>query len=96
MTNDELMRRFLIVLSQGKLGGGIKLHVDSIEGVDQNARVEFTRDGPLWVLDVVVPKDQWGRVIDRCGQVKCRKCETYINYDYPDGSKRALCAKHDG
>lgn len=95
MVDNELMRKFLIILAQGKGDGEIKLHVDSLEGVNPAARVEFYRHGPLMVMRVQVVKDRWGRVVDRCGQVKCLKCDTYINYDYPDGSKRVYCAKHD-
>jgi len=91
--NEELMRQFLIVLAKGK--GEIKLHVDSLAAVDPNARIEFERDGPLMVMSVKVYKDEWGRVIDRCGQVKCLKCDVYVNYDYPDGSKREYCAEHE-
>lgn len=40
-------------------------------------------------------KDPWGRTIDHCGQLQCGKCDTWVNYDYPDGSKREFCSNHD-
>lgn len=93
--DSELMRQFLIILAQGKPGGEIKLHWQSLKTVDPNARLKFHRDGPLMVLSIEVVKDEWGRVIDRCGQVKCVQCDVYVNYCYPDGSKRELCSEHD-
>jgi len=93
--DNELMRQFLIVLAQGKRGEEIKLHVDTLEAVDPNARINFHRDGPLMVMSLEIVKDEWGRVIDRCGQVKCLKCDVYVNYCYPDGSKRTHCSQHD-
>lgn len=95
MISDELMRQFLIVIAQGNSTGEIKLHVDSLEGVNPNARVEFHRDGPVMVMRVQVMKDRWGRVVDRCGQIKCGKCDVFVNYDYPDGSKREYCSDHE-
>lgn len=93
--DEELMRKFLIILAEGKRGGEIKLHVDSLEAVEDAKRIKFERDGPLMVMSVWVEKDDWGRVIDRCGQVKCLKCEVRVNYCYSDGSKREHCSKHD-
>lgn len=90
---EELMRQFLIVLAQER--GGLKLSLAALEAVDPNTRVEFYRDGPLMAMKLTVPKDRWGRVLDRCGQVKCLKCDVSINYAYSDGSKRTLCAKHE-
>jgi len=90
--NEELMRQFLIVLSKGEK---IELPMDSLKAVGEDARIRFTQKGSLMVMSVNVVKDRWGRVVDRCGQVKCLKCDTYINYDYPDGSKRTLCAQHE-
>lgn len=92
---EELMRKFLIILGESRGGEEIKLHLTSLETVDPNARLRFRRNGPHMVMSVEVVKDRWGRVVDRCGQVKCLKCDTYINYDYPDGSKRTLCAQHE-
>lgn len=93
--NEELMRQFLIILAQGKPGGEIKLHWKSLEAVDQNARINFHRDGQVMVMSVEVVKDKWGRVIDRCGQIKCGKCDVHVNYEYPGGSKREYCSDHD-
>lgn len=94
--DSELMRQFLIVLANsGNRGGEIKLHIGSLDVVDPNARISFNRDGPLMVMSVEVVKDRWGRVVDRCGQIKCGKCDVYVNYDYPDGSKRTHCAQHE-
>lgn len=90
--DNELMRAFLIVLAKGEK---IELPVDSLKAVGEDARIRFKKKGSLMVMSVHVVKDRWGRVIDRCGQVKCLKCDTYINYDYPDGSKRTHCGQHE-
>ena len=90
---DELMRKFLISLCKSKRGGEIKVPMKTLE--DQNTRLNFRRDGRFMVLSLEVVKDQWGRIVDRCGQVKCLKCDVYINYSYSDGSKRTLCAQHE-
>jgi hypothetical protein len=93
--NDDLMRRFLIVLAQGERNREIVLHVDSLEGVNPAMRLEFKRNGPLMIMTAYVVKDRWGREVDRCGQVKCGKCDVRVNYDYPDGSKREFCSEHE-
>jgi hypothetical protein len=94
-SDQELMRQFLIILSKGKPGEEIKLHIDTLDAVDENLRISFKRDGPLMVMSAEVVKDEWGRIVDRCGQVKCLNCDVRINYDYPDGSKREYCARHE-
>ena len=93
----DLMRKFLIVLASMKQRGGeIKIGIDSLDAVDDNARISFNRDGPLMVMSFEVVKDRWGRVIDRCGQVKCLDCSVRVNYSYSDGTKRERCSDHDG
>ena len=92
---EELMRQFLITLCQDRPGGEIKLHQKALKAVDPNIRINFRRDGHMVVMSLEVVKDEWGRVIDRCGQVKCLKCDTYVNYCYSDGSKRTVCAEHE-
>ena len=89
--DTELMRKFLITMSHGDL----VVSLEALKAVDPNARLEFYRDGPLVVMRVKVLKDKWGRTIDRAGQVKCLKCDVWVNYDYPDGSKREYCSEHE-
>lgn len=93
--DSELMRQFLIVLCQGKPDGEIKLDCSTLDAVGQDARLNFRRKGQHMVLSVKVVKDRWGRVVDRCGQIKCEKCDVYVNYEYSDGSKRTHCAQHE-
>jgi hypothetical protein len=95
LNDDQLTRQFLVSLCGSSPGGEIKLPMAALDAVDENGRLRFRRAGKFIVLSVKVVKDRWGRIVDRCGQVKCLDCDTYINYDYPDGSKRTHCAQHE-
>lgn len=96
MSEDtELMRQFLIILANGNPGGTIRLHIGSLDLVDPKIRLEFHRDGPIMEMSLKIVKDEWGRELDRCGQVKCLKCDTWINFEYADGSKRECCVEHE-